>query len=129
MSNSGSMHMGGGGGEGKCAVQDVSVTKYIDLASSKLGLCCSKGTHIPEGTLVVRKAGGDPMEYLIIKMKKILVSSVSTGGSGGEDRLTENITLNFSWVELKYKSQKDDGTAGPGGGFSYDIETNTATAV
>ena len=65
----------------------------------------------------------------VIKMKKILVSSVSTGGSGGEDRLTENVTLNFSWVELKYKSQKDDGTAGPGGGFSYDIETNTATAV
>ena len=31
-----------------------------------------------------------PLEYVIITMEDVLVSSVSTGGSGGEDRLTEN---------------------------------------
>ena len=36
-------------------------------------------------TLTVRKAGKKPLEYLIIKMNKVMVTSVSTGGSGGED--------------------------------------------
>ncbi len=48
--------------------------------------------------LVVRKAGEKPVEYIKIKMEEVLITSISTGGSGGEDRLTENVTLNFSKV-------------------------------
>ena len=36
MSQSGTMHAGGGGGAGKVAVQDVSVTKYVDASSNGL---------------------------------------------------------------------------------------------
>ncbi len=32
-------------------------------------------------------------------MKEVIVTSLSTGGSGGEDRLTENVTLNFAKVQ------------------------------
>jgi len=59
MSNSGTTHMGGGGGSGKVSVQDLSFTKYVDAASSALMGHCASGKHIPEATLVVRKAGGD----------------------------------------------------------------------
>ena len=47
---------------------------------------------------------------MIITMKDGLVSSVSTGGSGGEDRLTENITLNFKEFKSEYVPQKPDGS-------------------
>ena len=73
-----------------------------------------KGEHITEATLTVRKAGGDAVDYLVIKFTKLLVSSVSTGGAGGEDSLTENITLNFAEVEAKYQPQADDGSADGG---------------
>lgn len=125
MSQSGTFHIGGGGGAGKVNVQDISLTKWLDKASPNLMLFCSNGAHIDDATLYVRKAGKTPLEYVVIEMKKCMITSVSTGGSGGEDRLTENITINFAHVELKYQPQKDDG--GKDGGeikYLWDIEAN-----
>ncbi|MCY1263698.1 Protein hcp1 [compost metagenome] len=120
MSQSGSMHSGSGGGAGKVNIQDISFTKWIDKSSPNLMVSCSKGTHYPEAKLTVRKAGGDsPVEYLIITLKEVLVSSISTGGSGGEDRLTENVSLNFAEVHLEYQPQKSDGSK-EGGPIKYD---------
>ena len=48
MSNSGSAHMGGGAGSGKVNVQDLSLTKYIDVSSPDLMLSCCNGKHIPK---------------------------------------------------------------------------------
>jgi type VI secretion system secreted protein Hcp len=115
MSQSGTMHTGGGGGGGKVAIQDVSITKWIDKASPVLMKYCSSGEQFKEGVLTVRKAGGkEPLEYLVITMKDIIVTSISTGGSGGEDRLTENVSLNFAEVKTEYQPQKPDGTADGG---------------
>jgi len=124
VSNSGSFHMGGGGGAGKANFQDISVTKYVDSASAKLMLYCSNGDHFPTATLYVRKAGKQALEYIIIKMGKVMITSVSTGGSGGEDRLTENISLNFENVEVKYTPQKDDGSGDKPQEFKWDIGKN-----
>ena len=123
-SQSGSFHSGGGGGSGKVNVQDLSLTKFIDAASADLLKCCSTGDHIPEALLTVRKAGKNPLEYLKIKMEKVMVTSVSTGGSGGEDRLTENVTLNFAKVDFTYCSQKDDGSKDQELTYKWDIEKN-----
>ena len=125
LSNDGTTHQGGGGGAGKANFQDLSCTKYLDKSTPKLMEFCANGGHIPEATLVVRKAGADPVEYLIIRMENVLVTSVSTGGSGGEDRLTENVTLNFSKIQVEYTEQKDDGTPGEKVGMSWDIVANT----
>jgi len=119
MSQSGSMHVGGGGGAGKVSIQDISLTKWIDKSSPNLMMACSSGKHYPEAKLAIRKAGGeDPVEYLIITLKEVLVSSISTGGSGGEDRLTENVTLNFGQVQVDYQPQKQDGSK-DGGPIKY----------
>ncbi|MFH1843613.1 MAG: type VI secretion system tube protein Hcp [bacterium] len=122
---SGSMHTGGGGGSGKVNVQDVSVTKYVDSASHVLLKHVHTGAHIDEGVLTIRKAGGSPIEYVIIKMRKIIITSVSTGGSGGEDRLTENISLNFKEFDYAYTPQLADGKGDAAKEFSFDILGNT----
>jgi type VI secretion system secreted protein Hcp len=127
MSNSGTTHMGGGGGSGKVNVQDLSFTKYIDSSSNALLKACCEGKHYDDATLIVRKAGGTPVEYVVIKMEEVMVTSVSTGGSGGEDRLTENVTLNFAKFTYKYQEQDDKGS--PKGGtkdWAYDIAGNAA---
>ncbi|HTV42650.1 MAG TPA: type VI secretion system tube protein Hcp [Candidatus Sulfotelmatobacter sp.] len=126
VSNSGSTHVGGGGGSGKCNVQDLSFTKYVDSGSPSLLLACCNGQHYPSALLTVRKAGKTPLEYIKITMTEVMVTSVSTGGSGGEDRLTENVTLNFSKVTVDYTPQKDDGTAGTDKTMTWDIAQNTS---
>jgi type VI secretion system secreted protein Hcp len=126
MSQSGSFHSGGGGGAGKASFQDISVTKWIDKSSPVLMLYCSNGDHFKSAKLTCRKAGKTPLEYLTISMKKVLVTSVSTGGSGGEDKLTENVSLNFAQVLVKYIEQKDDGTAGEKPEYKWDIAANAA---
>src|ERR1700712_1848007 len=103
MSNSGSAHTGGGGGAGKVNVQDLSFTKWVDSSSPDLMLATCNGKHYDTATLVVRKAGESPLEYLTITMTELIITSISTGGSGGEDRLTENVTLNFAKVKVDYK--------------------------
>ena len=124
MSNSGSFHTGGGGGAGKANFQDISVTKWIDKSSAILMVYCANGDHFTNAKLTVRKAGKKPLEYLIIDMEKVMVTSVSTGGSGGEDKLTENVSLNFAKVQVKYKEQKPDGSGGAEKIFKWDIAAN-----
>jgi type VI secretion system secreted protein Hcp len=126
MSNSGSAHMGGGAGSGKVNIQDVSFTKYIDASSNALMDACCTGKHFPEATLTVRKAGGTPVEYVVITLTEVMVTAVSTGGSGGEDRLTENVTLNFAKFKFQYQEQDEKG-AKKGGtkDVVYNIAENT----
>ncbi len=128
LSQSGTFHTGGGGGAGKVNVQDLSFTKWVDKASPTLMLESANGTHIEKAELFVRKAGKNPLEYIVITMEKIMISSISTGGSGGEDRLTENVTLNFAKVTFAYKEQKIDGSGEAPKNFIWDIEANKGSA-
>ena len=124
MSQSGTTHAGTGGGAGKVAVQDLSITKYVDKGSPTLIMACCNGKHFKEGVLTVRKAGEKPLEYLKITMKEIIITSVSTGGSGGEDRLTENVTLNFAEFKTEYTPQKEDGSGGAAVEAAWHIAKN-----
>jgi type VI secretion system secreted protein Hcp len=125
MSNSGSAHVGGGAGAGKVNVQDLSFTKYVDSGSAALILAACNGKHYEKANLVVRKAGDKPLEYLKIELTEVMVTAVSTGGSGGEDRLTENVTLNFAKFKFTYQPQEKAG--GKDGGekeAAWDIVGN-----
>jgi type VI secretion system secreted protein Hcp len=124
MSQSGSTHTGSGGGAGKVSVQDLSLTKYVDKSSPMLQLACCNGKHFKECLLTVRKAGENPLEYLKITMKEVIITSVSTGGSGGEDRLTENVTLNFAEFKTEYTPQKPDGSGDAAIEASWNIAQN-----
>lgn len=127
MSNSGSAHTGGGAGAGKANVQDLSITKYIDKSSPALMLACCKGTHYDDAELIVRKAGDTPLEYVKVTLSEVLITAVSTGGSGGEDRLTENVTLNFAKVKVEYQEQDAKG-AKKGGAvtMTYNVAENVS---
>lgn len=124
MSQSGTTHAGPGGGAGKVHVQDLSFTKWIDSSTHALMLACCNGKHIDTATLTVRKAGEKPLEYLKIEMTDVIVTSVSTGGSGGEDRLTENITLNFAKVKVSYVPQMKDGSGDAAKEMVWNIAEN-----
>jgi type VI secretion system secreted protein Hcp len=108
MSATGKFHAGGGG-PGKVDVQDLNFIKSVDKSTPLLMNYCATGKPIPTATLEMRRAG-EAEPYLVIEMKNILVSSASSGSSGGEGPLTENITLNFESYKVVYEKQKKDGS-------------------
>jgi type VI secretion system secreted protein Hcp len=124
VTQTGTTHSGTGGGAGKANVQDVTITKYLDRSTPILLKHCLSGIHIKEALLTVRKAGGKPLEYVKVKMKDALVSSIHPGGSGHDERLTETLGLNFSVVEFDYVPQKADGSGDASIPITWNIAKN-----
>jgi type VI secretion system secreted protein Hcp len=123
-SQSGSAHVGGGVGTGKVNVNDFSFTKYVDKCSPTLVHYLTVGKHIAKGQLIVRKAGDKPLEYMKVDFKDLIVSSWQTGGSGGEDKLTENLSINFAEFKITYTMQNADGSAGTATDYGFNISQN-----
>jgi type VI secretion system secreted protein Hcp len=128
MSQTGTMPLGSGGSTGKVSIQDLSVTKYVDRATPNLMKACCNGKQYAKALLTVRKAGGDSqVEYVKITMEPVIISSISGGGSQGEERQTENVTLNFGKVKYEYTMQNPDGTAGASIPVTHDIQQNVTS--
>jgi type VI secretion system secreted protein Hcp len=124
MSQSGTTHLGKGGGAGKVNVQDLSFTHYLDASSPALIKFCCGGKHFDKVELTLRKAGDKPLNYLKIELTDVMITSLSTGGSKGEERLTENVTLNFAKFKYVYTVQKKDGGADKEVEVEYNIAEN-----
>ncbi len=123
---SGYAHFGGGAGAGKVDFQDLSFTHYVDKSTPVLMQAMADGTHFKEAKLSVRKAGGkEAIEYIVITMEEVFITSIQTGGHGGEDKLSETVSLNFGLVKFDYQPQKRDGSKDGGQiKFAWDIEKN-----
>lgn len=55
LTQSGTTHLGKGGGGGKVNVADLHLSKYVDLATNDLIKRCANGEHIESGELIVRR--------------------------------------------------------------------------
>jgi type VI secretion system secreted protein Hcp len=117
-------HVGGGSGAGKVNMHDITVSKRTDTSSSDLFLKCANGKHYPDATIVARKAGEKPLEFLKIKLTQVLVTSYQLGGSHGDDTPTESITLNFVKINMDYQVQAPDGSGTPAGSMGWDVAAN-----
>jgi type VI secretion system secreted protein Hcp len=124
VANSGSAHVGGGAGSGKADVHDLSFTKYVDKSTPDLLLAACNGKHWDQATLVIRKAGETPLEYLKITMTEVLVSRMQVGGTEGQDRITEEVSLNFAAVKVDYVEQTPKGAAGDKPSMNWNIAAN-----
>ena len=90
-SQSGSFHVGGGGGAGKANFQDISLTRYTDSLSAAILRAVAIGEIIPNVEM--------KREGLRIRMQQVMVTSYSVGGMSDKKALqTENISLNFMRV-------------------------------
>lgn len=125
-SQSGDTQTGARRGAGKTDIQDLSITKWIDSATPKLMETMVSGRHYENATLTLRRAGarGNQAEYFVMIMEDVIVTSVSMAGSGGEDRMTEDITLKFARFHISYRPTKADGSAGVAVEVKWDISKN-----
>jgi type VI secretion system secreted protein Hcp len=122
-SQSATRHSGTGGGSGQANVGDIHFSKYLDKSTPVLFKTLLMGKHYDTGTLTVRKVtGGKPLDYLVIKLEEVIISSYQTGGgAGGDDRIIENMSLNFRKFEMIYTVQEGKGAGSAQVPVSYDI--------
>lgn len=117
----------GGAGAGKVSISSFNVMKKTDSASPALFLNCCKGQHFTEAHVVLRKAGGEALEYLTYDFEEVFVESIQwSGSSGGDDTPTESVSFAFGKVDLKYTPQKGKGEKGTAIPATWDIRQNTA---
>ncbi len=99
MSNNSDLHNGGKAGKG--SFQDLTILKYLDKSSSALMLRTARGEIISEIELSIRSSLR-PDVYLVIKLKNVLVSSISVEGQAGGDRITESVTFHYERIHVQY---------------------------
>src|SRR5215213_8488523 len=97
----------------KPAFQDFSVTKYIDQSSPAILNDVATGRLHATAKLTVVKAGDNPVPYLRYCFTGVRFDSVSHGGSGGEDRFTENVSFSYNTIVEAYQRQSVGGALGP----------------
>ena len=92
---------------------EFKIVKLLDAATPKLAEAACKGTHIPEVVVELWRAGGDPLKYLEIKMKEVLISGVAHNGNpkGDNHFPSEVVKMTYGAIEWTYTKQKPDGTA------------------
>lgn len=118
------MHGGSGGGSGKATVADLNFMHNVDKSSPNLMKYCLTGKHIPEAKLTVRKAGGNPLEYLKITMNDVIVTQVMPGGSNDDNGIKESVSLAFAKVKQEYAVQNAQGGSAGSITAGYDIKGN-----
>jgi type VI secretion system secreted protein Hcp len=123
---------GGGGGSGKVKFHDLQITKKTDAASPLLMLNCANGAHLKEASLTVRKAGGEQLEYLKIKLTDVLVSSyqpsavAQTIDWGDSEAITGNtMAMGAAGGASQSSGQGVKTTSGGGAGDEIPMESIT----
>ena len=119
------MDSGSGGGSGRATVADFVFQHYTDKASPNLLSYCLTGKHIKNIAFTVRKAGGDPLEYMILKFTDVIITKVGMGGSHkDETRPREEVSFSFTKVTEDYVMQNAEGHKSGVISATYDVKAN-----
>lgn len=114
---------------GRANFSAFSVTKKYDKASVDLAAATAAGTHIKKCTVdLCLTIKGVKTSYIQYIFENCMISQVQwSGGSSGDDRPTENLSIAYGKVTWQYTPYKHDGSAdskiGPKG---WDVTTNKA---
>lgn len=117
---------GGGGGAGKVTCGDITVLKNIDKSSPKLIEKVVTGKHIDKAVLTFRSVGRAALEYYVVTLEDVLVTSIDQTDQNNPARIFERVTLNSAQFKFSYQQQKVDGQLLPAVQFKFDCRTNKA---
>lgn len=118
----------GGATAERCEHGDMTFSKDIDAVSPLLYQHASGGTTFDEVTVDFMRADGEGnrVKYLEIKMKYVIVSSV-TPSVVGEGLPTEQFSLKYAAIQWKYTQQQVSGGAGGNVQGAWSLTKNDKT--
>lgn len=113
----------GAGGSGKPNLSDISMVTYQSTATVPLYVACAAGKHYASAVLSLRRPDGATagLVYFTIKLTDVTVTSITEGAAGGDDRPTDALSLSFAQIDLSYKPQNPDGSAGTAVTGGWDV--------
>ncbi len=98
----------------------LTLFKRIDLASTALMSALATNDEIKEVKLTMRKSGGDPLDYFVIRLAGARLEQVTQEVfPTGEAR--ERVDIVFTKVEVEYKQQDANGRLVNNVSFSDEI--------
>jgi type VI secretion system secreted protein Hcp len=117
---------GGGAGAGKSTFKPLVIHKTVDKSTPLLFLACATGKHIKTVEFTAVKQGSVPMEFLVIKLTDVLVSSINhvSAENDGQDLLMESVSLNYAKIEFKYTPVNANGAPGTPVMATFDLKKN-----
>ena len=80
---------------------DFKVSKTLDKASPKLAMALCNGTKLATVEIELVSIGATTA-YMTYKLENVMVTSISTGGSGGEHRMTEEVAFTYQKITWTY---------------------------
>lgn len=109
---------------GRAHVGEMSLTKFVDLATPKLNEYCCSGKMIKEAVLTLcRNDNGKMLPFIIYTLTNVVISHLSvSGGSGGKP--VETMSLNFTKIKWEITAQKSDGQKEGNVSSVWDVAMN-----
>jgi type VI secretion system secreted protein Hcp len=86
----------------------LTVTKYIDSASTALMAALATNDEVKEAKLCLRKAGGDQYDYFTVTLQGARITSLQHNADS-QGLTQEVVTLSFTDIEVQYTPQKASG--------------------
>ena len=112
---------------GKPNHQDMTVSKYVDLATCPLHAACNAATNLGQVKITCgRNDKGTVLPYLVYTLENVIISSASIAAGSG-DKPTETLTLNYTKIAWDFTSQNSTSGKKGNNGAVWDLALN-ATA-
>ena len=110
---------------GRFNAQPLQFTAKVSKASPKLFLVCTTGQHVKNATLFARKAGANQQDYMVIRLTDVLVASYQQSGASETGIPIDQVSLNYTKIEIEYKEQRPDGTLGSSVTAGFDVKVSS----
>ncbi|MCC5810924.1 MAG: type VI secretion system tube protein Hcp [Ectothiorhodospiraceae bacterium] len=108
-------------------IGDLQIVRTMDSATPSLFVesCCGKGKDVVIHLTKTGSGSGTDV-YMEYTLKNALITNYTVNANAqSNERPTENLTISFIDIEVKYTPYKDDGSADASIAVGYDTATNT----
>ncbi|EEF57051.1 type VI secretion system effector, Hcp1 family [Pedosphaera parvula Ellin514] len=109
-------------------ISSINLMKSMDKASPIFIQDCNIGTHLSTVVIEFEKAGTSvPVVFYRITLEDAVITSIQHSGSaGGDDTLTESVSINFARIKWTYYPVDAKGTVGTKVETGWDVQNNKA---
>jgi type VI secretion system secreted protein Hcp len=103
-------HVGGGPGAARPKPEPLVVTAPSSIASPELFIRSARGNHLAEVTFIARKGGEQPLDFLTLTLKEVIIASYhQEGHDSGQP--SDSVELAFRSMTQTYVGVNPDGSA------------------
>lgn len=126
-STPGGADVGSGHAAGKVTLQDFHFTKFVDTSTPKIVEACCSGQIFKFADLEACRSTGEKVTFLKYHFENLLISSYNTGGAAGDNgHPVEQISFNFTKVQISYTPFDEQGRPQGAVQAGYDIKQMSA---